>query len=166
MKRVPDKPPPPPPPPPPLGGRHNANGALSGGGQQPSNKCLIHPNAFHFTRKCKVFKSKSVEERAAIINDKKACHLCLGIDHIGQPCPKQATWSPCNYSNCGKPHSNLLHEAEVRGLLMCLRVNAISFTVHPTQSQPPTLTSTTAPLTINTPQQEALIPTAALSKTT
>ena len=173
MKRGTEKPAPPSPPPPPPagGGRHSANGATGNyNNQQPTNKCLLHPNGYHFTRKCKLFKSKSVEEQAAIVNEKKACHLCLSVDHIGQPCPKQATWGPCNHSNCGKFHLNILHEADVRGLLMCLKLNAVSFSVvDPAQTQPstPLVTSpTTTSTSVVSARQSSTIATVSASAST
>ena len=96
------------------------------------------------------------------MNEKKGCHLCLTVDHIGQPCPKQSTWSPCNHPNCGKFHNRLLHEADVRGLLMCLKSAAVSFTVLQVTSDPaaaPTssISQASSPPG-STPPQSALVP--------
>ena len=36
-------------------------------------KCLVHTNATHFTRKCRIFLEKSPEERAALVKEMKGC---------------------------------------------------------------------------------------------
>ena len=79
--------------------------------KSPTQKCLIHPGASHFTRKCKIFLAKGSEERAAIIKETKGCQLCLSTEHLGKECPRKGTWGPCKYTDCGKYHSHLLHEA-------------------------------------------------------
>ena len=55
--------------------------------EKVTNKCLIHENSSHFTRKCKLFLSKPVSERLKIVNENKACNFCLSVNHIGKECP-------------------------------------------------------------------------------
>ena len=86
-------------------------------GNQPKNKCLIHPDGFHFTRKCHAFKTKSSAERAELVKNLKACPLCLSITHMNNHCPWKDKWGPCKENNCPKYHSRLLHEADTQGLL-------------------------------------------------
>lgn len=78
------------------------------GGDKRKN-CVIHENSDHFTRKCKSFLSKTVAERVQIINDKKACILCLSLSHVGEPCPWKSKWDPCGVNGCAVYHSRLLH---------------------------------------------------------
>jgi hypothetical protein len=62
----------------------NKNFSGNANGTDPlkvKDMCLIHPDATHFTRKCKAFRSKSVEERGKLVFDLKACKLCLSIKH-------------------------------------------------------------------------------------
>ena len=54
----------------------NRNSKFSGSARvedskKRQDKCLIHPQANHFTRKCKVFLSKNVKERGQIILENK-----------------------------------------------------------------------------------------------
>ena len=78
----------PPPPPTPL---HRERREQSSGAHEENTrrrqKCLIHMNATHFTRKCRAFKEKLDEEKAQLVKDTNGCHLCLSTDHIGTPCP-------------------------------------------------------------------------------
>ena len=82
------------------------------------DNCLIHPNVVHFTRRYRVFLTKSPEKRASIVKERNGCKLCLCMAHIGKPCPWEEKWGPCKYANCGKYHSHLLHEASTKGLLL------------------------------------------------
>ena len=43
------------------------------------DSCLLHPKSSHFTRKCKDFLSKTVDERAQVLKDQGACRLCLSF---------------------------------------------------------------------------------------
>ena len=86
---------------------HNSNGAI----RSPSsfnNRCLIHVNASHLTRKCKAFLQMSVAERGKTVKDSNACKLCLSISHLGQPCPFEQQWQ-CNVAGCTEKHNNLVH---------------------------------------------------------
>ena len=101
------------------------------GGQQnspPSNKCLIHPNASHFTRKCKTFLKKTVEERGKFVKENDGCKLCLTNSHPGKSCPFEASWDKCGISGCDEYHSRLVHGCKVEGIScyaeICLSMSA------------------------------------------
>ena len=90
-----------------------------GGNHQSSNSnrsCLVHPNGTHFTRKCRNFLAKSVQDRGQLVKDKQACALCLSINHINQPCPFAETWQKCDVAGCNKPHSRLVHGCTIQGI--------------------------------------------------
>ena len=93
------------------------NAAIGGGSQRsPTNKCLIHPNASHFTRNCKAFRGKSVEERGQLVKDLNGCKLCLSISHQNNPCPFELTWSKCGINGCTQFHSHLVHGCTIQGI--------------------------------------------------
>ena len=104
--------------------------AAAGGGQKSSagNKCIIHPNASHFTRRCHAFLSKSVEERGKVVKDANGCKLCLSISHTGKPCPFESTWGKCGINNCDQFHSRLVHGCTIQGIgcyvEICMSVSA------------------------------------------
>ena len=98
--------------------KHNQFNGAAGGGVNPSSKkqCLIHPDGNHFTRKCRSFLAKSVDERGSVVKDAGACKFCLGTSHVGQPCPFEATWSKCDVPGCNQFHSRLLHGCQIQGI--------------------------------------------------
>ena len=77
------------------------------------NLCIIHPNSRtpHFTRRCKEFLKKTVEERAQLVKDLQACVLCLSLTHPNEPCPRKDTWEPCGVDDCQEMHSKFIHGA-------------------------------------------------------
>ena len=79
------------------------------GGEKNKHKCIIHPEAYHLTRKCSEFLKKTVDERATTVKDLNACQLCLSTSHIGAECPWKAKWQPCDVEGCGQYHSRTLH---------------------------------------------------------
>ena len=82
-------------------------------GKQGGSKmeCLIHQKGSHHTRKCRDFLSKTAEERGQLVKDLEACKLCLSLSHVGQSCPRESSWNPCDVDSCGEMHSRLLHGA-------------------------------------------------------
>ena len=108
-------------------------------------RCLVHPHATHFTRKCNTFKAKTTEERAAVVKESNGCHFCLSTDHLGKPCPWIERWSPCNKAGCGKYHSHLLHDAHSTGLLMVVNASTPSITASPTITATSMTSSTAVP---------------------
>lgn len=95
---------------------HLGTGADSQSGTQPRNLCLIHPNSRHLTRKCEIFKKKTVTERCQLVKDMNACPLCLTVSHQGTECPRKSTFQPCDIDSCNKYHSRMLHGCTVVGL--------------------------------------------------
>ena len=91
-------------------------------GKQVKGNCLIHPNAGHFTRKCREFRIKTPTERAEIVKATKGCILCLSVSHINKPCPFSANWQPCGVDGCQDLHSRLVHEAIIQGFTMHIAV--------------------------------------------
>ena len=89
-----------------------AVGAAVGGTINPNNRCLLHPQANHFTRKCKKFLSLDVEQRGKTIKDKDGCALCLGKSHNGE-CPFAQQWDVCGIDNCQLKHSKLVHGCSI-----------------------------------------------------
>ena len=88
-----------------------------GGTNRRRNNCILHPDAGHFTRKCRTFLGKTTKERADVIKNNKACPFCLSITHQDKECPWKDKWERCNIDKCQKFHSHLLHDAENQGLI-------------------------------------------------
>ena len=108
-------------------GSGDGGGGSSGGSGGSKNKCIIHVNSNHLTRKCHAFKAKSVDERAQLVKDLGACSLCLSITHKGNPCPRKPQWE-CGESGCKEKHSKLLHGTTVVGLVNHLKTLTCSIT--------------------------------------
>ena len=93
------------------GSNGSFNGGASNSGSRKSsynNQCLLHPNSSHLTRKCRLFLQKTIEERGKVVKDANACKLCLSVSHVGNQCPLEQTWGPCNVSGCKEHHSRLV----------------------------------------------------------
>ena len=92
------------------GGAGKGGGAGgNGSGIKSNNKCLIHPNAPHLTRKCHGFLSMTVEDRGELVKSSDGCKLCLSTFHQKQPCPFENLWQKCGVQGCQESHSRLLH---------------------------------------------------------
>ena len=90
----------------------NVNHADAEGGNGNFNRnhgCIIHPEANHFTRRCRQFLRKNVEERGQLLREKNWCKLCLSTSHGANPCPFEATWQKCGVDGCQLSHSKLVH---------------------------------------------------------
>ena len=59
------------------------------------SKCLYHERANHWTSECRVYLSKSVEERRETLKEKGACWSCLKRGHRIQEC-----WNKKDYVMC------------------------------------------------------------------
>ena len=99
---------------------HLANAAIGNDGQpkKANNKCLIHPNSTHLTRKCHAFRSKTVVERGQLVKDMNACKFCLSLSHPGVPCPFLSQWGPCGINGCTDHHSRMVHGCGIQGISM------------------------------------------------
>ena len=122
---------------PPKQNKDQFNGATGGGVPPAANsqkkQCLVHATASHFTRMCRTFKAKSVDERGQLVKDLNACKLCLSTSHIGQPCPFEATWSKCDVPGCDKFHSRLLHGCTIQGVI-CFALETCSTNISSNQT--------------------------------
>ena len=70
-------------------------------------KCLIHEGAYHWIGECKVYLSKTVEERRAVLKEKGACWSCLRRGHRIQDCRNKRV---CGVNDCTKTHHMTLHK--------------------------------------------------------
>ena len=70
------------------------------------SKCLCHEGANHLTE-CRIYLSKSVEERKGILKEKGACWSCLKRSHRIQECRNK---SVCGVNDCTRRHHATLHE--------------------------------------------------------
>ena len=83
---------------------------------------------------CDIFKNKSVEERAALVEQVGACALCLDWtgDHKRDKCDAKLAGQPfprCDVTTsnlqCGKPHNKLLH-GTTRSYCLYTRIKAVN----------------------------------------
>ena len=70
-------------------------------------KCLIHEGAYHWIGECKVYLSKTVEERRAVLKEKGACWSCLRCGYRIQDCRNKRV---CGVNDCTKTHHMTLHK--------------------------------------------------------
>ncbi|XP_056385784.1 uncharacterized protein LOC130281981 [Hyla sarda] len=73
--------------------------------EEPDKICLIH-NKPHPLRKCRSFRSKTLEERKAYLKDNHICFRCCGsIQHLAKDCTKTIKCTECNSDK----HLSALH---------------------------------------------------------
>ena len=70
-------------------------------------KCLIHEGGKHSTEQCKVYSSKSIDEKRTLLKDKNACWSCLKVGHRSRVCRAKRI---CNIKDCPLTHHPSLHE--------------------------------------------------------
>ena len=87
----------------------NAAEGRDGDRKKDSKFCIIHKGSNHLTRKCKDFVKKTYEERDTLVKDLGACRFCLSLSHVGESCPWESKWDPCDVNECGQLHARLLH---------------------------------------------------------
>ena len=104
----------------------DAGDGAGGGERRFNNRCLVHQNEGHLTRKCRAFLRMTVVERGNVVRDKNGCKLCLSISHIGQPCPFEARWGPCPVDGCNEIHSKLVHGCNIPGISAAVRPTNMS----------------------------------------
>ena len=75
--------------------------------QKATTFCLLHSTGVHKTEDCRLFLQKTVEDRSALVKEKKACFNCLLIGHTARNCRNKAA---CPKKECGKNHHKLLHD--------------------------------------------------------
>ena len=69
-------------------------------------KCLIHEGGKHSTEECKVYSSKSLDEKKTLLKERNACWFCLKFGHrsrIGR------AKKICNIKDCTPTHHQSLH---------------------------------------------------------
>ena len=70
-------------------------------------KCLIHEGGKHSTEQCKVYSSKSIDEKRTLLKEKNACWSCLKVGHRSRVCRAKRI---CNIKDCPLTHHPSLHE--------------------------------------------------------
>ena len=56
------------------------------GQRMTQGKCLIHEGGKHSTEECKVYSSKSLDEKKTLLKEKNACWSCLKVEHRSRVC--------------------------------------------------------------------------------
>ena len=64
-------------------------------------KCLIHEGGKHSTEECKVYSSKSLDEKRTLLKEKNACWSCLKVGHRSRVCRAKKI---CNIKDCPLTH--------------------------------------------------------------
>ena len=77
------------------------------GQRMTQSKCLIHEGGNHSTEECKVYSSKSLEEKKRLLKEKNACWSCLKVGHRSRVCRAKKI---CNIKDCPLTHHQSLHE--------------------------------------------------------
>ena len=70
-------------------------------------KCLIHEDGKHSTERCKVYSSKSIDDKKTLLKEKNACWSCLKVGHRSRVCRAKRI---CNIKDCPLTHHQSLHE--------------------------------------------------------
>ena len=70
-------------------------------------KCLIHEGGKHSTKECKVYSSKSLNEKKPLLKEKNACWSSLKVGHRSRVCRAKKI---CNIKDCPLTHHQFLHE--------------------------------------------------------
>ena len=77
------------------------------GQRMTQGKCLIHEGGKHSTEECKVYSSKSFDEKKTLLKEKNACWSCLNVGHRSRVCRAKKI---CNIIDCPLTHRQSLHE--------------------------------------------------------
>ena len=77
------------------------------GQRMTQGKCLIHEGGKHSTEECKVYSSKSLDEKKTLLKEKNACWSCLKVGHRSRVCRAKKI---CNIKDCPLTHHQSLHE--------------------------------------------------------
>ena len=77
------------------------------GQRMTQGKCLIHEGGNHSTEECKVYSSKSLDEKKTLLKEKNACWSCLKVGHRSRACRAKKI---CNIKDCPLTHHQSLHE--------------------------------------------------------
>ena len=77
------------------------------GQRMTQGKCLIHEGGKHSTKECKVYSSKSLDEKKPLLKEKNACWSSLKVGHRSRVCRAKKI---CNIKDCPLTHHQSLHE--------------------------------------------------------
>ena len=77
------------------------------GQRMTQGKCSIHEGGKHSTVECKVYSSKSLDEKKMLLKEKNACWSCLKVEHWSDVCRVKKIW---NIKDCPLTHNQSLHE--------------------------------------------------------
>jgi hypothetical protein len=69
----------------------------------------VNCNGLHGLAKCEKFRSLTVEQRRALVQEKRVCFNCLRLNHFTRKCPSR---SRC--ARCRRSHHTLLHPEKDR----------------------------------------------------
>lgn len=72
-----------------------------------NSKCLFHDYAEHETGECRLYLSKTWEERMNMLKERRACWSCLKIGHRLRDCRSRKA---CGNNGCTRTHHRTLHE--------------------------------------------------------
>lgn len=75
--------------------------------QRSRSKCLIHDGAEHSTNECRLYLSKPMGEKMALLKEKGACFSCLKYGHRSRDCRRK---KECGINGCKGKHHVTLHE--------------------------------------------------------
>ena len=73
-------------------------------------KCLIHEDGKHSTEQCKVYSSKSIDDKKTLLKEKNACLSCLKVGHRSHVCRAKRI---CNIKDCPLTHHPLHEERQM-----------------------------------------------------
>ena len=79
-----------------------------------SEYCWMHNADNHDISSCRMFLSKSNEERVNLVKENSACWTCLHKGHQSKDCPIK---SKCSVDGCHKLHNVNLHGGFVAGIV-------------------------------------------------
>ena len=74
---------------------------------KPSIWCWIHKSNDHMSQDCPDYKSKTYDERMALVNKHRACRSCLRTGHNQYRCFKK---KECTVEGCTETHHPTLHQ--------------------------------------------------------
>ena len=116
-------------------GALGAGGGTSSSTKKFNNRCLVHPNCEHLTRKCRKFLSMDVVERGNLVKDTCGCKLCLSLSHVGEPdCPLESKFGKCTFVGCAESHSHLVHGCKIPGITCHACILPTNVNLHPSDS--------------------------------
>ena len=71
-----------------------------------NSRCILHGNSRHETSECRVYLSKTFEERMSVLKEKGACWSCLKIGHRIRDCRRKKIYDK---NGCTRTHHKTIH---------------------------------------------------------